>query len=249
MSHGAVLPATTTGYGTGSNSNSSRSIIHRLRRNPPSFSSSSSSSIAAVVLHEDDQQDTDPSIFFEVSRPVNAINREDTTGSVPDCSILVLQHEFANTYSLPPATASYTGPPAHCLITSNSTADDYQIVLKWSGSCKGRQFDRISALWFGGVEILRTCTAEPTSQGVYWEVKKDVSRFSSVIMSPQTVVLELANVVDTTYTGVFHINITLEFYRRSHSGDDDDDDDDDTAANGVLMSEVYICGHITYMLS
>ncbi|KAH7294604.1 hypothetical protein KP509_27G009400 [Ceratopteris richardii] len=116
-----------------------------------------------------------------------------------------MQHAFAYTYGLPSAVANYT-PPSYC-----STPWD-QIVLKWSGTCKGRQYDRIAAVWFGGVEILRTCTAEPTSSGIYWEVRKDVTRFASVFKEPQLVVLELANVVDDTYTGIFNINLTLEIY-------------------------------------
>lgn len=162
---------------------------HRFRK-PPSSSSPPISSGG-------------PDIFFEVSKPVG--------GPSTPCSALILQHSFANTYSLPPAVANYT-PPTHC-----GTKWD-QIVLKWSGTCKGRQYDRIAAVWFGGVELLRTCTAEPTSRGIYWEVRKDVSRFSSVFKTPQVIALELANVVDSTYTGIFNINITLEFYKSRHRG-------------------------------
>lgn len=142
-----------------------------------------------------------PDVFFEVSRPIG--------GFSSPCSALILQHAFAYTYDLPPAVANYT-PPSHC-----SKPWD-QIVLKWSGTCKGRQYDRIAAVWFGGVEVLRTCTAEPTSSGIYWEVRKDVTRFASVFKEPQLVVLELANVVDSTYTGIFNINLTLEFYKSRH---------------------------------
>ncbi|MCO5549331.1 hypothetical protein L7F22_002800 [Adiantum nelumboides] len=144
-----------------------------------------------------------PEVFFEVSRPAG--------GSSSPCAALILQHAFAYTYDLPPAVANYT-PPSHC-----GTLWD-QIVLKWSGTCKGRQYDRIAAVWFGGIEVLRTCTAEPTSTGIYWEVRKDVTRFASVFKDPQLVVIELANVVDSTYTGIFNINLTLEFYTSRHHG-------------------------------
>eukprot|EP00250_Pteridium_aquilinum_P013022 c21083_g1_i1 orf=129-2183(+) len=164
---------------------------HRFRR---PLSSSSSAPLPPL-------SSTGPNVFFEVSKPAGA-------PSSP-CSALILEHAFANTYSLPPAIANYT-PPIHC-----GTAWD-QVVLKWSGTCKGRQYDRIAAVWFGGVEVLRTCTAEPTSNGIYWEVRKDVTRFSSVFRSPQIVALELANVVDSTYTGIFNINLTLEFYGSRH---------------------------------
>lgn len=164
---------------------------HRFRKPLSSSSSAPSSGLPTAG----------PDVFFEVSKPV--------VGTSSPCSILVMEHAFAHTYSLPPAVANYT-PPSYC-----GTSWD-QIILKWSGTCKGRQYDRIAAVWFGGIEVLRTCTAEPTSNGIYWEVRKDVTRFASVFKNPQIVALELANVVDSTYTGIFNINITLEFYSSRH---------------------------------
>eukprot|EP00250_Pteridium_aquilinum_P020724 c24918_g1_i1 orf=594-2237(-) len=145
-----------------------------------------------------------PQTFFEVSSPL------DPPPHTPCASLHIFKHSFANTLTLPPAMANYTPPPPHaCKNTS-------LIVLKWSGSSIGRQFDRIAAVWFGGVELLRTCTAEPSKQGIYWEVKKDVTKYATLLAEPQPIVVELGNLVDKTYTGIFHINLTLDFFSTSH---------------------------------
>lgn len=85
-------------------------------------------------------------------------------------------------------------------------------MLEWSATCKGRQFDRIFGVWLGGVELLRSCTAEPTATGIVWTVKKDVTRYYSLLMKEETLAVYLGNVVDKTYTGVYHVNVTFHFY-------------------------------------
>ena len=37
------------------------------------------------------------------------------------------------------------------------------IVLEFNGNVAGVQFDRFGAMWFGGVELLRTTTPEPAT--------------------------------------------------------------------------------------
>ncbi|KAK1318387.1 hypothetical protein QJS10_CPB04g00454 [Acorus calamus] len=121
-------------------------------------------------------------------------------------SIRVLTHDFAYTLGLPPVTAPYSPP-------SFDVSSASEIVLEWSAACSGRQFDRIFGVWFGGAEVLRGCTAEPRPNGIVWTVRKDVTRYSSILSRPSTLAVFLGNVVDRTYTGVYHVNITLHFYR------------------------------------
>lgn len=66
----------------------------------------------------------------------------------------------------------------------------------------------------GGVELLRSCTAEPTATGILWRVKKDVTRYSSLLTKndTQTLAVYLGNLIDKTYTGVYHVDITFHFY-------------------------------------
>ncbi|XP_051151802.1 peptide-N4-(N-acetyl-beta-glucosaminyl)asparagine amidase A-like [Andrographis paniculata] len=141
-----------------------------------------------------------PTTFFEVTKPISL-------PKTTPCSYLLLRHDFAYTYTRPPVAAAYS-PPTDC---PSQTFD--KIVLEWSATCKGRQFDRIFGVWLGGVELLRSCTAEPTAAGIFWTVKKDVTRYRSLLLTGnQTLAVYLGNVVDKTYTGVYHVNVSLHFY-------------------------------------
>ncbi|EXC43064.1 hypothetical protein L484_000489 [Morus notabilis] len=143
-----------------------------------------------------------PTQFFEVTKPIKLPNTK-------PCSHLVLTYDFAFTYGQPPVQANYHGPPPHCPPTHFS-----KIVLEWRATCRGTQFDRIFGVWLGGVELLRSCTAEPTSSGIVWSVEKDVTRYYSLLMKnqTQTFAVYLGNVVDSTYTGVYHVNLSLHYY-------------------------------------
>ncbi|KAG8386416.1 hypothetical protein BUALT_Bualt03G0146500 [Buddleja alternifolia] len=143
--------------------------------------------------------DTPPTTFFEVTKPIPLPNTK-------PCSHLVLQHDFAYTYGKSPVLADYA-PPSHC--PSHKFA---KIVLEWTATCKGRQFDRIFGIWLGGVEILRSCTAEPRATGIVWTVKKDITRYYSLLMSNHTLAVYMGNLVDSTYTGVYHVNVSVHFY-------------------------------------
>ncbi|KAI6690329.1 hypothetical protein NL676_027157 [Syzygium grande] len=140
-----------------------------------------------------------PTLYFEVTRPIKL------PGTKP-CSYLILQHDFAHTYGKPPVLANYT-PPSSCY--SQKFA---KVVLEWSATCKGRQFDRIFGVWLDGVELLRSCTAEPRATGMFWSVKKDITRYYSLLMKNGTLAVSLRNVVDDTYTGVYHVKLKFHFY-------------------------------------
>ncbi|KAF8391225.1 hypothetical protein HHK36_023527 [Tetracentron sinense] len=155
--------------------------------------------LKSEFLSQASPKDTPITTFFQVTKPIKHPRTK-------PCSSLVLQHDFGFTYGKPPVLAQYK-PPSNCPSQNFST-----IVLEWKATCKGRQFDRIFGVWLGGVEILRSCTAEPRATGIVWTVEKDITRYSSLLKSPQTLAVFLGNVVDKTYTGIYHVNITLHFY-------------------------------------
>ncbi|KAK9153042.1 hypothetical protein Sjap_000522 [Stephania japonica] len=151
--------------------------------------------------HQNPQQDTTPiTTFFQVTKPIKTPQKSNP------CSLLVLQHDFASTFGKPPVLANYT-PPTNCPSQHFS-----KIVLEWKATSKGRQFDRIFGVWLGGVEVLRSCTAEPRATGIVWTVEKDITRYSSLLKSPNEFAVYIGNIVDSTYTGVYHVNLTLHFY-------------------------------------
>ncbi|WOG98582.1 hypothetical protein DCAR_0417926 [Daucus carota subsp. sativus] len=144
--------------------------------------------------------DISPTTFFEVTKPIQVPNTK-------PCSQLILDHDFGYTYNKPPVLADYKPSFLNC-----PSQDFSRIVLEWKASCKGRQFDRIFGVWLGGVELLRSCTAEPTSNGIVWTVQKDVTRYYSLLMTNQTLAVYLGNVIDSTFTGVYHVKLSLHFY-------------------------------------
>ena len=87
-------------------------------------------------------------------------------------------------------------PPAKC---SNNW---YKVVLQWRAACKGEQYEKIVGVWLSGVEILRTSTTEPIEAIISWEVNKDITRYSTLLNKPQTLVVMLENLVDGTFTGI-----------------------------------------------
>ncbi|KAM3222560.1 hypothetical protein P3L10_021830 [Capsicum annuum] len=89
-----------------------------------------------------------PTTIFEVTNPIKVPKTK-------PCSYLVLKHDIAHGYGKPPILTNYT-PPSNCPSKKFS-----KIVLEWKATCKGRQFDRIFGVWLSGVEIFRSCTAEP----------------------------------------------------------------------------------------
>ncbi|HLZ20514.1 MAG TPA: peptide-N4-asparagine amidase [Ktedonobacterales bacterium] len=129
--------------------------------------------------------------------------------NTPSCTVTVVAHTFAFSYGAP-YVGSYA-PPASC---SGAWS---KVVLDWNGTVTaGRQFDRIGALWIGGVEILRTSTPEPTHiSDTSWHVAKDVTEYTTILSQPQTVVAQVPNVVNGTYTSVIEITATLTFYGTS----------------------------------
>ncbi|TPX34389.1 hypothetical protein SmJEL517_g02954 [Synchytrium microbalum] len=171
-------------------------MAHWLRKAAVALLAASSTTIFPNQIDED----TSGHWPFEVTAPIAKPN-------TPSCSILLAQTSFGNTYGRP-FVASYTpqcggDPQAWSLI-----------VLKYEASGTGRQFDRTSGVWLGGVELLRTTTAEPSPNfTVSWTIEKDVTRFASVFaLKNAKLVVALDNIVNDIYTAVLHVNVTATFY-------------------------------------
>jgi hypothetical protein len=129
--------------------------------------------------------------------------------TTPSCSETIVSHTFAFSYGSP-FVGSYA-PPAAC------PGPWSKVVLDWSGTVfAGRQFDRIGALWIGGVELLRTSTPEPAKvTDVSWHLDKDVTEYATVLAQPQSLVAQVPNIVNGTYTSSIRVIATLTFYSTS----------------------------------
>ncbi|PHT33727.1 hypothetical protein CQW23_25527 [Capsicum baccatum] len=136
--------------------------------------------------------------YLEITRPLPFANL------TPSCTLPILTHDFENTMGLPPVSVNYA-PPVKCSWN--------HVALQFNASCKGVQYDRIAAVWLDGVDLFRTSTAEPTVDGVFWSVTKDVTRYSSLLVKENiTLSVMLGNLVDDVYTGVYHVNVTFLYY-------------------------------------
>ncbi|KAL6128055.1 hypothetical protein ACLB2K_071413 [Fragaria x ananassa] len=149
--------------------------------------------------------------YFELGRPLPS------DLIPPSCSRHVLTHSFANTINGPPFSSPYSPPPpssSHC--SSDCSAPWSHVALEYRAKCKGEQYDRIAALWLGGVELLRTSTAEPTKKGIFWKVRKDITKYSSLLTrSDLNLTMMLENVVDRVFTGVYHVEVEFLYYKQN----------------------------------
>jgi hypothetical protein len=121
------------------------------------------------------------------------------------CSVPLMNHTFGFSYGKP-FVGKFEKP--------DCAPEKTMVYLKWVAQCPmGRQFDRIAAVWVNGVELLRTSTQEPKrTLGVEWEVVKDVTNYYDIFQTGGQLVVSLDNVVDTTYTSSFSVQLYAEFY-------------------------------------
>jgi hypothetical protein len=118
------------------------------------------------------------------------------------CAVETLMvHTFANSYGVP-FVANYT-PPA-CEFNS--------VVVTFTSNVAGRQFDRISMMYLTDTEVWRTSTQEPIKTGIYWTYTKDLSAYLALWKQPQTLIFELDNIFDSTYTGQYNTTLTATFF-------------------------------------
>ncbi|XP_016463185.1 peptide-N4-(N-acetyl-beta-glucosaminyl)asparagine amidase A-like [Nicotiana tabacum] len=144
------------------------------------------------------QNTTSSQQYLEITRPLPFANL------TPSCTFHILTHNFSNTIGLPPVSVLYS-PPSNCSWT--------HVVLQFNASSKGFQYDRIAAVWLDGAELLRTSTPEPTDNGVFWSVTKDVTRYSSILVnSNKSLSVMLENLVNDIYTGVYQVNVSFLYY-------------------------------------
>jgi hypothetical protein len=119
-----------------------------------------------------------------------------------ECNVqqTLMVHRFANSYDVP-YVGQYT--PPGCEFNN--------VVVEWTVTIAGRQFDRLAEMYLGNVEVWRTSTAEPTASGIIFRYQKDLSMYLSLWKSPQDLIFSLNNVFDSTYTGAFNTTLTATF--------------------------------------
>lgn len=84
--------------------------------------------------------------------------------------------------------------------------------MNFTVTSRGRQFDRLALMYFNDTEVFRTSTAEPTANGIVWTYLKDMTEYLSIWNSPQTLIFDLGNLIDSTYTGYYNTTLTATFF-------------------------------------
>jgi len=78
---------------------------------------------------------------------------------------------------------------------------------------KGIQFDRTANIWIGGTNIYFGTTPEPTpSVSPHWHFERDLTDYSALFVAAQSGTVSLGNLVNSTYTGIIHGSVELQFY-------------------------------------
>ncbi|KAG5533541.1 hypothetical protein RHGRI_027658 [Rhododendron griersonianum] len=152
------------------------------------------------------RQNSSPQEYIELTHPLPSDRL------IPSCFLQAFNHTFGDTIGRPPTSVSYS-PPSDCPPPWS------HVVLELRASSDGDQYDRIAAVWLAGAEILRTSTAEPNAEGVFWKVRNDVTRYAFLLQQSNlalTVMLE--NVITDDLTGVYNVSLTLLYYKSNHVG-------------------------------
>lgn len=66
-------------------------------------------------------------------------------------------------------------------------------------------------MYLGDVEIFRTSTAEPTTDGIIWTYIKEMDQYNALWKTNQKIIFDLGNLIDSTYTGSFNTTLTATF--------------------------------------
>ncbi|KAI4260749.1 MAG: hypothetical protein LQ352_000141 [Teloschistes flavicans] len=84
--------------------------------------------------------------------------------------------------------------------------------MNFTVTSKGRQFDRLGLMYLGDIEVFRTSTAEPTTNGITWTYIKEMEQYKALWKTDQKIIFDLGNLIDDTYTGIFSTTLTATFF-------------------------------------
>lgn len=96
-------------------------------------------------------------------------------------------------------------------------ACDFDTVrINLTVTSQGRQYDRLALMFLGDIEVFRTSTAEPTTNGIIWTYIKEMSQYLALWKTPQKLIFDLGNLIDNTYTGPYNVTLTASFTKQNN---------------------------------
>ncbi|KAK2768838.1 hypothetical protein FQN54_000698 [Arachnomyces sp. PD_36] len=136
---------------------------------------------------------------FQPYKPVRVEPDEKKEGACKK-EVVLMKHRFGFSYGHP-FVGSYE--PPEC--------DFNSVTINLTVTSKGRQFDRLGLMYLGDIEVFRTSTAEPTTDGIVWTYIKQMSQYNSLWKEKQKLIFDLGNLIDDTYTAPFDVTLTASF--------------------------------------
>lgn len=88
-----------------------------------------------------------------------------------------------------------------------------KIVLDWTTSVRGRQFDRSGSLDIAGTQVWFGTTAEPDPAGITYHFAKDITEYAALLRGAPAYRGGIVNFTSSVYTGVYDQTVTITFYQ------------------------------------
>lgn len=131
--------------------------------------------------------------------------------SSPVYSQHLLEHPFGLSWSKP-ILLEYTPPP------SNISYD--RVVLTLDTTIDGVQYDRLVHIYLEDTEVWRSSTIEPSGKLSHSFAQKDVTLYYDLFSRKGEMLVQLDNLVTGKLTGVFHIKLSVLYFKDDIKGPD-----------------------------
>lgn len=158
------------------------------------------------------------SALLEVFQVYHPLSAKALNESLCNESVLLMNHVFGFSYAHPfvgelfDSNGVYRDADIDFLGFYKPPSCNFDTVrVNLTVTSRGRQFDRLGHMYLGDVEIFRSSTAEPTTNGIVWSYIKDMSQYNVLWKEHQKIIFELGNLVNDIYTGSFNVTVMAYF--------------------------------------